>query len=125
MNPDNSAGTSKPVGDQESRQWAMFLHLSLLTGFLLPLAGLVVPIIIWQMKKNDMPEIDVHGKVVLNWILSQIIYAAASVLLIFVFIGIPMLIALGLLAVIFPIIGGIKANNGEVWQYPLSIRFFS
>ena len=31
---------------------------------------------------------------------------------------------LGLLCLIFPIIGAIKANDGEVWPYPLSIRFF-
>ena len=28
------------------------------------------------------------------------------------------------LCIIFPIIGGIKANNGELWKYPLSIQFF-
>jgi len=27
-------------------------------------------------------------------------------------------------AIAFPIVGGIKANNGEVWRYPLSIQFF-
>jgi uncharacterized protein len=42
-------------------------------------------------------------------------------LLFFVFIGIPLLLMLAALCVIFPIIGGIKANNGELWKYPLSI----
>lgn len=110
--------------EQQTRQWAMFLHFSQLAGLVVPLAGLVVPIVVWQLKKPELPEIDVHGKIVVNWILSEIIYAVVSVALVFVFVGIPLLIALGVLAIVFPIIGGIKANNGEVWRYPLSIPFF-
>ena len=34
-------------------------------------------------------------------------------------------IAIVVLDFIFTIIGAIKANKGEVWNYPLSIRFFS
>jgi hypothetical protein len=106
-----------------AKQWAMLLHFSLLAGFVVPFAGLIVPIIIWQLKKTEFPEIDAHGKVVVNWMISLIIYGAVCFLLSFILIGIPLLIVLGALAVIFPIIGGIKANNGELWKYPLSIPF--
>lgn len=109
--------------ERESRQWSMFLHLSVLTGFIVPLAGLVAPIVIWQMKKNDSPKLDIHGKIVVNWVLSMILYMIVSVVLSFVVIGLPMLLALVVLNIVFPIIGGIKANNGETWRYPLSIRF--
>lgn len=40
----------------------------------------------------------------------------------FVFIGIFLMIALGLIGIAFPIIAGIKANNGEFWRYPLILR---
>jgi uncharacterized protein len=109
--------------ERQTRQWAMFLHLSLLAGFLVPFAGLIVPIVIWQLKKEELPGIDVHGKVVVNWIISGIIYMIASGLLIFVLIGIPLLIALCIVGVVFPIIGAIKANDGIVWKYPLTITF--
>jgi len=112
------------VDDRQVRQWALMLHLSLLAGFLIPLAGLVAPIIIWQLKKEEMPGLDPHGKVVANWIVSSIIYFAVSVLLIFVLIGIPLVLLLCFVGVIFPIIGGIKASDGQVWKYPLSITFF-
>lgn len=56
--------------DREVRQWAMFLHFSLLAGYVVPLAGLVAPIIIWQVKKADLPELDAHAKIVLNWLIS-------------------------------------------------------
>ncbi|MEK7449776.1 MAG: DUF4870 domain-containing protein [Planctomycetota bacterium] len=110
--------------EKQTRQWTLFLHLSLLAGFVIPLAGLVAPIVIWQVKKKELPGINTHGKIVVNWIISSIIYAVVCVPLAFVFcIGIPLLIALGVLGIVFPIIGGIKANNGQVWPYPLSIRF--
>ena len=108
--------------EQEIRQWAMFLHLSQLAGYILPLLGLVVPIIIWQSKKDQFPILDVHGKNVINWIISELIYGAICFVLVFVVIGIPLLGILGILAVVFPIIGGIRANNGEVWRYPLTIE---
>ena len=108
--------------EQEARQWAMFLHLSQLAGYILPLLGLVVPIIIWQSKKQEFPILDAHGKNVINWIISELIYGAISFVLVFIVIGIPMLAVLGILAVVFPIIGGIKANNGEVWRYPMTIE---
>lgn len=108
--------------EQEMRQWAMFLHLSQLAGYLLPLLGLVIPIIIWQSKKDQFPMLDVHGKNVVNWIISELIYGAICFVLMFVVIGIPLLGILGILAVVFPIIGGIRANNGEVWRYPFTIE---
>jgi uncharacterized Tic20 family protein len=67
----------------------------------------------------------VHGKIVANWIISLLIYFPACVVASVILIGIPALIALLIVAVIFPIIGGIKASNGEVWKYPLSIQFFN
>ena len=110
--------------DAETRQWGMILHLSIFAGYVVPLAGLVAPIVIWQVKKDDLPGIDVHGKIVVNWILSSVIYGLICFVLVFVIIGIPLLVALGVCSIVFPIIGGIKANNGEVWAYPLSITFF-
>ena len=113
----------EPNLDLQTRQWAMFLHLSLLAGLIVPILGLVAPVVIWQLKKTDLPGLDVHGKVVMNWIISFIIYAVISALLMLVVVGIPLLIALGIVSIIFPIIGGIKANNGEVWHYPLTMEF--
>ena len=89
----------------------------------MPIAGLVAPIVIWQVKKSEFPVIDEHGRVVMNWIISSVIYGALCFILSFLMIGIPLFFVLAALAVAFPIIGAVKASNGEVWQYPLSIRF--
>jgi uncharacterized Tic20 family protein len=79
--------------------------------------------VIWQLKKPELPGIDPHGINVINWIISLIIYSVGSVILVFAVIGIPMLMVLGVLAVVFPIVAAIKANHGEVWKYPLSFSF--
>lgn len=109
--------------EQQVRQWSLFLHLSQLAGVLLPLAGLIAPIVLWQVKKDALPELDAHGKVIANWIISELIYGFVFFLLTFVLIGVPLLVVLSFLSIIFPVIGAIKANNGELWRYPLSLSF--
>lgn len=109
--------------EAQTKQWALFLHLSLLAGFIIPFAGLIAPIVIWQIKKAELPGLDIHGKIVVNWIISACIYGIGGAILTIIIIGIPVLIALGIVTIIFPIVGGIKANNGEVWHYPLTIKF--
>ena len=107
----------------EQKQMGMFLHLSQLLNLIIPVAGIIVPIVIWQTKKDEMPALDAHGKMVVNWFISTLIYCVVSFVLTFVLIGILGFIAIGLMSVIFPIIGGIKANNGEFFEYPLTIKF--
>lgn len=121
MEPTNTSPNAMSHEEKEFRQWAMFLHLSMLLGFVVPLAGLIAPIVIWQVKKNEMPAIDEHGKNATNWIISALIYSILSTILVFVLVGVFLLIALGILSIIFPIIAGVKANNGKTWQYPLTI----
>jgi uncharacterized Tic20 family protein len=118
-----SAGSANT--DSQTTTWAMLIHFTQFAGHVAPLAGLVVPIVLWQIKKNELPGVDAHGRNVANWILSELIYAVVSVLLCFVVVGVPLLIALGILSIVFPIIGGVKAAGGEAWRYPLSIQFFS
>jgi uncharacterized Tic20 family protein len=111
------------ITDPETQRWGMFLHLSMLTGFVVPFAGFILPFIIWQTKKNDLPGIEVHGRNAANWIISQVIYYAVFGILSFLLIGIPFLVIVFILSIIFPILAGVKSSNGEVWKYPLSIRF--
>jgi uncharacterized Tic20 family protein len=108
--------------DREVRQWSMFLHLSLLTGLIIPFAGLIVPILIWQIKKEELPELDDHGKIVVNWIISEVIYLFVCFVLSFVIIGIFLIPIIGGISIVFPIIGGIQANKGILWKYPLSLN---
>lgn len=113
--------TAAPVRDRETNQWAMFIHFSMLAGWIVPIGGLIVPIILWQMKKDELPGIVPHAHVVLNWIVTSLVYALICFILTFLIIGIFGFMALGLATIIFAIYGGIKANEGELWEYPGTI----
>ena len=107
--------------DRETNQWAMFIHFSILAGWIVPIGGLIVPILLWQIKKDELPGIVPHAHIVLNWIVTSLVYAVICAILTIIFIGILGFIALCLATVVFAITGGIKANEGEVWEYPGTI----
>lgn len=107
----------------EQKQWGLLLHLSQLANLIIPPVGWIAPIVMWQMKKDEMPAIDAHGKMVTNWLISSFIYLVISGVLTIVLVGLLGLLAVAVMGIVFPIIGGIKANNGEFWEYPLTIKF--
>ncbi len=112
----------KPWG-MEVNAYCMLMHLSSLAGFVVPFLGLALPIVMWATNKDESPMIDKQGKIILNWIITATILAIIGVILIVVLIGIPILLAVGIAGIIFNIIGAIKANKGEIYQYPMSIPF--
>ena len=81
------------------------------------------PLIVWILKRADAAEIDAHGKESLNFQLSMLIYDAIAVILCFILIGIPILILLWILNTVFVIVASIKASEGRLYRYPLTIRF--
>ncbi len=116
---------SQPVQYLSSnRDYAMLIHLAQFCSWLVPLLGMVVPLVMWQTRKED-PYIDQQGKVVMNWVFSSFIYALVSGLLCIILIGIPLLIALIICSIVFTIIGAIDANKGIIKNYPLTIKFFA
>ena len=120
------ASTPPPViaTTADERTWAMLCHLSALLGYIMPVIGWYLgPFLVWQIKKNTMPSIAAHGKEVLNFQLSILLYAVVSCALIIVAIGIALLWALALFNLVCLILAAVKANNGEPWRYPLCIRF--
>ena len=107
----------------EQRQMGLFLHLSQFANVIFFPLGIVAPILIWQLNKDKIPGLDAHGKMVTNWMISATIYAIVSIVLIFVLVGFLTILAVAVMGIVFPIIGAIKANNGELWEYPLTIKF--
>ncbi len=103
--------------------YCMMIHLSQLASIIMPGLGLILPIVLWAMNKDKNEEIDKHGKITINWIISLFIYSVVCGILVFIFIGIIGLIVLAVLNFVFAIIAAIKANDNELWTYPLSIKF--
>ena len=102
----------------------MLCHASALSGIFLHVVGHIFgPLIVWLLKRNESPEIDAHGKESLNFQLSMLIYNVIAGILIIVLIGIPLLILLYVLNIVFVIVASIQAGDGKLYRYPMAIRF--
>jgi uncharacterized protein len=124
----------------ELRGWAIAAHLG---GLVIGLAtaavfGFVGPLLVWLFKRDEHPFTDHHAKESLNFQLTVLLVLVLSVALaipalifgvLTLGIGLVLLAVLAVVAavawVVLPIIGAVKASNGEGYRYPLTIRFIS
>jgi uncharacterized Tic20 family protein len=111
------------VLSETERNWAMFCHLAGFAGFFVPLGGVIGPLVIWLSKRDDSTWVNENGKSSLNFQLSILMYMVLVIPLCLILIGIPLLIILGILKIVFVIIASVKASKGEEFKYPLSIPF--
>ncbi|MCE5231347.1 DUF4870 domain-containing protein [bacterium] len=120
-NPTAGDMFNKAVGSVDEKMYSMLIHFSLLISYIG--LGIIIPIVLWVLKKNESEFIDKNGKIVVNWIITAVIFAVICLPLTVILIGIPLLWLLAALNVVFAIIGGLKAMNGEAWPYPISFTF--
>ena len=107
-------------------QLLVITHLSQLLTYLTVFGGIIAPLIIWATQKEQVEDMDSHGKAILNFQLSIIVYSIISIPLILAFgLGLLMLLLIGILAFVMPIVNAIKASNGELPSYPFSFNFIS
>lgn len=111
---------------RQDKQLIVITHLSQLVTLVIGFGSLILPLIIWMSNKEKVYEMDEHGKNILNFQISLLIYSLICIPLIFLLgLGILGLIILGIISIVFPIINAIKASNGETPKYPLSLNFIS
>ena len=109
--------------EDQARTWAMICHLSAFVGIIIPFGSIIAPLVIWLIKRKESPFIDDQGKEALNFQISMIIYAVISWILVTIFIGYLLLFAVGIFDIVMVIMAALKANEGEMFRYPLCIRF--
>ena len=128
---DSEADEERRAGlSKDHKQWAMFCHLAGLAGFVIPFGGVVAPIILWQMKKDESPFIEEQGREAVNFNITVAVAAAVTFAVMFVtmffFIGfllMPVLFGIMVAHVAYAVIAGLKAGEGVDYRYPWSIRF--
>ena len=120
-----------PVAPEEIkiRSWNMWCHLSALSGLLVPFGNLLGPLLVWQIKKHEVPSVLVHGKAALNFQLTIFLATLAAgitaLVLSFFCIGfflIPVVGLIPLAGLVFAVIAGVKANDGIDYRYPFSLN---
>ena len=119
----NEGAAASPAPSQDARNWAMACHLSALVGLLGNGIGFLLgPLIVWLVKKGDDPYIDEQGKEAVNFQITVLLAALVCLPLVFLLIGIPLLLAVGIVAVVFPILAAIKTSEGQSYRYPFALR---
>jgi len=112
-----------PQVSKEEQNWAMICHLSALAGFLIPFGNILGPLIVWLIKRGEMPQVESNGKEAINFQITVSIAMLICIPLMFVLIGIPLMFAIGLGALILTIMAAVKVANGEFeHKYPMTIR---
>ncbi len=109
-----------PAVKSDDRIWIIVCHLSLFIG-----VGLLLPLIVYLVKKADAPLVAEHAKEALNFHISLLIYWIVTALLCAVLVGFLLIPVVGIIMVVFPIIAAVKASNGEFYKYPLTLRLVS
>ena len=110
---------------KDERNWGMICHLSALSGFLIPLFGAILgPFIVWVIKKEEFAFVDRQGKEAINFQLTMTIVIIISYVLMFALVGFLLLPAAIIYSLVMVVIASIKANDGEEYRYPYTIRFF-
>ncbi len=111
-----------PLPPDQERLWAMLAHLlSFVAAYLF--LGFVAPLIIMLVFGPRSAFVRANAVESLNFNLTWLLYGVIAVILAFLLIGIPILIILGIAYLVLVIIASVRANNGEVYRYPATIRF--
>ena len=124
--PPGTSGRLGPAEFPSVRTWNILCHASALLGVFIHFPGHILgPLIVWLAKRHDSPEIDAHGKESMNFQISMLIWNIIAGILCLVLIGIPILILLHILNIIFVIVASIQASEGKLYRYPLAIRLIT
>lgn len=99
-------------------------HLTQLLTYFIGFGGLIVPLIIWLNSRNTVEGMNEHGKAIVNFQLSLILYAVLSIPAILLLgLGILTLILTAILGFVLPIVNAVRASNGEAPSTFLTIPF--
>ena len=110
--------TDAPLAPKGSDKiWSMLSHLSALLG-----VGFLLPLVVYLAMRKESEYVATNAREALNFHITVLIYGLCCIPLVFILIGIPLLIVLGLGAFVLAIIATIKASDGQCYRYPLTLR---
>jgi len=110
------------VVDKEQRTWAMLCHLSALAGFIIPMGSLIGPLVVWLVKKEEIPLVAEHGLKSINFQITMLIAYIICFILMFAVIGVILLPVVAIFSFVMVVVGAIKANDGKPFSYPFSLN---
>lgn len=111
---------------KEERQWAAFTHLAGLFVLILPpLGGILGPMILWILKKDDMPFVREQGREAINFQITMLLAVLVSGALILVLIGMVLLPVVIVIDFVLILAATLSASEGRAYRYPLTLRLIT
>ncbi|MEI6534373.1 MAG: DUF4870 domain-containing protein [Verrucomicrobiaceae bacterium] len=107
---------------KNEQNMGMLCHLLALSGFLVPFGNLIGPLVIWLIKREEMPFVESQGKESLNFQITISIAVIIGIILCFVIIGFLLLPVIAIFALVCVILASIETANGKPYRYPFCIR---
>ena len=118
-NPFQTYQTSRPLSPSDEKLWATIVHLgAILFHFLPALIG-------YLLLKDRGPFIRQHTVAALNFQLTVLLGYVVGLFTLWIFVGLFVLLAVGVLNVVFSIFAAVAANRGEPYRYPVALPFIS
>jgi uncharacterized Tic20 family protein len=117
-----AAPASLATPSHDERQWAMLCHMSAMLMYLTVIGGFVAPLVIWLMKREQMPFVADQGRETLNFQITILLALIGAAILMIVVIGIPIFAGLILFHFIVTIIASVKSSEGVLYRYPFCWR---
>ncbi|WP_163717308.1 DUF4870 domain-containing protein [Mangrovibacterium lignilyticum] len=111
------------IDNPDERTWGMLCHLSALAGAIIPFGNIIGPIIVYSVKRGEYDFVEDQGKESLNFQITMTLALIVSGILVILLVGFLLLALVGLFALVFTLIGAIKAGQGEFYRYPITYRF--
>lgn len=108
-----------PLTPSDEKLWAALIQLGAIgAGFIVPLLGLLL------LGKRG-PFVREHAVAALNWHITLVLIYFVSTILFVVVIGYLLFLAALVLSIVFGIIATQHAHRGQLYTYPLAIKFVS
>jgi uncharacterized Tic20 family protein len=112
-----------PSLSADERQWAMIAHFAALAAFIVPpIGGVLGPLVVWLVKREQSAFVAEAGKEAINFNIIVLLGAFVCAMLVIVFIGILLGVALFGFWLVMTVVAGIKASEGVHYRYPVSLR---
>ena len=123
--PPPTASAPAQSSDMDQRNWAMFTHFSALLGIVSGVGFILGPLVLWLIKKDQMPLVNEAGKEAVNFQLTMLIAFLVAWVLMLMLIGFLLMPLVVVFDVVMSIIAAVQTSNGTRYRYPLTIRFIN
>ncbi len=136
MQLDAGSGVATGAPSRDERQWAMLCHVSAMLMYCTLIGGFIAPLVIWLLKRDEMPFVADQGRETLNFQITTLAAMIAGGLLallggVLAILILPLvLVPVGwaliggalLFHFIVTIIATVRVSEGVLYRYPICWR---